>query len=181
MSRICHVTKPVSVRVPRTLAAALPLLERFASIGATIAAAEAQRAEDLAGINAAADKKIEPQLKELEELRAAIEPWWKKDGAQHLQGKRKTAELGGCTIGSKTGSAKVAHSFDDDDKAVEALRKARLAASFVRTKLSLDRTAIMKFLRGDRAMKLTAIGFSIDQAEQFVLEPIEGAPIGKAA
>jgi hypothetical protein len=175
------MTKPVTVRVPRTLAAALPLLERFASIGATIAAAEAQRAEDLAGINAAADKKIEPHLKELEELRTAIEPWWKKDGAQHLAGKRKTAELGGCMIGSKTGSAKVSFDFADDAAAIVALKGARLATQFVRMTPALNRQAIAAKLKTDRPGRLAEIGFRIDQAEQFVLERIEGAPIGKAA
>lgn len=79
-----------------------PLLERFAQLAVELDLAEAARADGYAAVNSIADKIVLPIVTEMDEIRAVVKPWWKRNGANLLTGKRKTVELGGCMIGSKS-------------------------------------------------------------------------------
>jgi hypothetical protein len=87
-------------------------------------------------------------------------------------------ELGGCVIGSRKSRPKLAHGFESDDKATEALRSTRWARLTTHVTYSLDRTGTLKLLqlggkaaggriaglldRAARALLRGAIGMKID-------------------
>lgn len=166
------------VRTPRTQEQATNLLGHYAQVDTQLAEVEAVRKAELGRINAAADAEAGPLLGELEALSAALDPWWKSNGQALAPKGRKSLQLGGCMIGSRMSKAKLGHSFDDDDKAVEALRATRYGKHTTRVKYSLDRAATLKLLQvgGKTAAGIQELGFSIvDPSEQFYIDRVEQA------
>jgi hypothetical protein len=164
----------VSIRTPKTLAAATSLLERHAELEGQIASIEARRTRMLVRANAAADAKVGPLVDELDQIFAAVEPWWRASG-KDLAKDRKSIQLGGCMIGTRSGKPKLAHTFDDDDKAVTALRATPYKNQTTRVKYALDRAATLKLLQldGKTGKAIAALGFSIDQADTFSIQRVE--------
>lgn len=164
-----------TIKTPRTLAAATGLAERFATLEGEIGLVEAGRNEAIARANADADSAIAPMLAERDALRDKLCVWWGKAGPELTDGKRKSITLGGCTIGSRSGRATLSLSVSDDD-AIAALLALRGGKGFVRTKVSIDRTAVLKGLDGSFGASLGKIGFSRQPGEEsFVLERAEQA------
>ncbi|MDK2757542.1 MAG: host-nuclease inhibitor Gam family protein, partial [Blastomonas fulva] len=95
-------------RQPRTLEQATAMLERFAVLDGDRAGIEAERNEQIAKINAAADEQLVPIVEEMVAIGEKIQPWWAKAAAELLPAKRKSMELGGCIIGSRTGKTVLA-------------------------------------------------------------------------
>jgi hypothetical protein len=91
--------------------------------------------------------------------------------AHSIAGGKKSTELGGCKIGLRTSRPKLAHGFESDDKAIEALRGTRWAKRTTRVSYSLDRTGTLKLLQlgGKAAADVASLGFSIEQGERFFL------------
>lgn len=172
-----------ALRANAPLEKATPLLERFAHLGFEIAAAENARNQQIAETNAIADGIIAPLAQERERLRASIEPWWRKTGFSLLPAKRKTMELLGCIIGSKSGRSTVTMPGDDEAAAVKALKAYRWGKAFVRVTEAVDRTAVRAALKGPNASRLKAMGFDTSTpGEEFVLETSEqDGTVGKAA
>jgi hypothetical protein len=159
------------MRSPRTVAAATELLEEFADLTSRVAIVEEDRSERIAKANVWADTAAQPMLVRLEEIRSALEPWW-KNGGSAVAGEKKSAELGGCQIGLRTSRPKLAHGFESDDKATEALLATRYARQTTRVKYSLDRTSTLKLLQlgGKAGLDVASLGFSIEQGERFFVE-----------
>jgi hypothetical protein len=159
------------MRSPKTLAAATQLLEEYADLSSRIALVEEDRAESIAKANVVADVAAQPMQARLEEIEAALEPWWTK-GGHELAGGKKSMELGGCVIGSRMSRPKLAHGFANDDKATEVLRGTRWAKRTTRISYSLDRTATLKLLQlgGKTGAAISSLGFSIEQAERFFVD-----------
>ncbi len=151
-----------------------PLLERFAQLHVELDLADAARADGIAAANAAADQIALPIVREMDEIRAAVEPWWKRNGAALLTGKRKTVELGGCMIGSKAGRSSLQFAGGDDAAATTALQAHRWAKPYVRVTYSPDKTAIGTALASKHGDKLRALGFSKPAGDEtFVLERVK--------
>jgi hypothetical protein len=149
--------------VPKTVPAATQLLEQYADLTARLDQVEADRAERVANANAWADTAAQPMIDELASIGAALERWWLA-GGKDVAGGKKSAELGGCVIGLRTSRAKLAHGFESDDKATEALRGTRWAKQTTKVKYSLDRTATLKLLQlgGKAGQDMASLGFSIE-------------------
>jgi hypothetical protein len=161
----------MSSRTPRTAAGAMKLLGAYADLASRVDLVEADRADAIATANRRADSACEPMIEEMAGIAAALEPWW--TGAGHeLAGGKKSMELGGCVIGSRKSRPKLAHGFDTDEKAIEALRSTRWAKLTTRVSYSLDRTGTSKLLQlgGKAGQDIASLGFSIEQAEQFFVE-----------
>jgi hypothetical protein len=161
-----------SVRAPKTIAAATALLEQYADITARIDLVEADRAERVANANAWADTAAQPMLDELVAIGAALEAWWQAGGSD-VAGGKKSAELGGCVIGLRMSRPKLAHGFESDDKATEALCGTRWAKRTTKTKYSLDRPATLKLLQlgGKAAAAVASLGFLVEPgADSFFVE-----------
>jgi hypothetical protein len=151
------------IQPPKTVNAATQLLERYADLTARVELVEADRAERVANANAWADTAAQPMLEDLVALGAALEAWWMKGGSD-VAGGKKSAELGGCSIGLRMARAKLAHGFESDDKAIEALRGTRWAKQTTKIKYSLDRPATLKLLQmgGKAGSDVAALGFSVE-------------------
>lgn len=158
------------IATPTSLPEATALLKRVARHDAAIAAANAERAAAIAAANAAADKKLAAILPKRDALVAAIEPWWRAHGVELLTGKRKTVELGGCTIGTKAGATSLAITSGDFDAAATLLRASNWGAAFIREKVEIEKQAVKAGLDGEFADELRALGFHLTGGgERFVL------------
>jgi hypothetical protein len=167
----------MNVRTPRTVAQATQLLERHAELEGRLALAEAARSEAIGRANASADAAAAPLLEEMRAIAEKLEPWW-RSAREALAGKRKSIELGGCMIGTKMSRPKLAHGFEDDDKAVEALRASRYAKHTTRVRYSIDRAGTLKLLQvgGRTSETLRELGFSVEEGRDcFFVERAEQA------
>lgn len=161
---------------PKSTAAATRLLERYAELDGKLAVIEERRSAEIGRANSSADAEASPLRSELEAIAGKLEPWW--DGAAAtIAGGKKSVELGGCMIGTRMSRPKLAHGFESDDKATEALRQTRWSKQTTRVRYSLDRTATAKLLtlRGKAAADLAALGFAIEQADSFYVERVKQA------
>lgn len=160
---------------PRSIPAATRLLERYAELDGQLATVEGWRAQAIAQANASADTEAAPLLKELAGIRAAIEPWWSANAAALTDGKRKSIELGGCMIGSRTSRPTLTIAGDEKD-VVAVLNGLRWAKPLLRVKVTLDRAAILKSLDGSRSAALAELGIGRSEPEeQFYVERAEQA------
>ena len=160
---------------PKTQADATALLEEYADLDARVALVEADRTDNIAAANARADVAAAPMRERQAEIAAAIAGWWPKAAAT-IAGGKKSVQLGGCIIGTKMSRATLAHSFDSDDKAVEALRGSRFAKHTTKVKYSLDRAATMKLIEvgGKTAAAIRELGFAIKSgSDQFYIERVQ--------
>jgi phage host-nuclease inhibitor protein Gam len=160
---------------PRSLPAATRMLERYAELDGKLAIVEAVRSEAIAKANASADAEAGPLLKQMGDIQAALELFWSTNSAALTEGKRKSIELGGCIIGSR--SARPALVIQGEEKdVVEALRALRWAKPFVRVKYSLDKTLLLKSLDGKHGVALAQLGIGRSEGEeQFYIERAEQA------
>lgn len=157
-----------AIRAPRSLTEAQRLCERWAEVDGQIAAHEQARDAAIAAANAAADKELAPLLVQRAAITDKLEPWWGENAALLTQGKRKSAELGGVVLGTRTGKAKLAGSFD---AVVEQLRKIRGGLGLVRVIHELDKPAALAALEGKQGERLRGMGLSrVAGAETFYIE-----------
>ncbi|RSV15184.1 hypothetical protein CA235_09620 [Sphingomonas sp. ABOLF] len=163
------------MKPPRTIPKATELLDRFATLSSQLETVEAHRNAELAKINAAADALAAPIVKELDEIRGAIAPWWATAEAELTKGKRKSAELGGCMLGTRTSRTTLAIA-GNPEAVLAKLQAARWAKPYVRTTHAIDKTAALKALDGPHRSKLTELGFSKQEGTPvFFLERVAQA------
>lgn len=147
-----------SIKQPRTIEAATILLTRFAELQDQIIVIEGERSKAIADANAAADAQANDLLTERDAIATKIEPWFKAAGKQLLDGKRKSIELGGCMIGSRTGRDTLG--IDGDEKAiVKVLEKRAWAKELLVTTTRIDKAAVFKSIDGAYKKQLKAMGF----------------------
>ena len=168
------MTDVPKIAAPRSVADATALCERFARLDGKIAEIDAARNDAIAAANTTADKAGEPLIAERDAIAAKLERWWKRMAGKLTEGKRKSIELGGCMIGSRSGR----DSLDiagDEDAIVKALGKRPWAkASLLKVKTSLDKVAILKSVDGVYKKHLAALGLTRKPGEEtFVLERVE--------
>lgn len=137
----------------------IALLERFAGNEGELGAIEAERARLLAEVNAEADRLAGPLLAEQARLRARIEAWWAKAADRLCPPGRKSIELGGCMIGTRSGRPSL-EVTGDELVLVAALAGKSWGKALVRVRTSLDRGAALKALDGPHGEKLAALGVS---------------------
>lgn len=160
------------MRVPKSLAAATAQVERFAAVDAELAGIEAVRNAAIVAANQVADEAGVKLLKEREELVTALATWWPGAAPALTQSKRKSIELAGCTVGSKAGRVSLALAGDEDDVIV-VMGKLRWAKALLRSKVSLDKPAILKQLSGTRGEELGKLGFKQQAGgETFFIERV---------
>ena len=169
-------------RQPRTLEQATAMLERFAVLDGDRAGIEAERNEQIAKINAAADEQLVPIVEEMVAISEKVQPWWAKAATELLPAKRKSMELGGCIIGSRTGKTVLA--IAGAEKAlIAALTKLRWGKVFAPANPKLDKTALLKATTGPKAADLAKLGVTAKPGEEsFVLARAEqSGTIGSGA
>lgn len=153
---------------------AMDLIARFRALDARIAEAEAERARLIGEVNTDADAEVNPLIEDREAIRRLLEAWWPSVADELTQGKRKTVELGGVMIGTRTGRDTLG--IEDDAKALASLAKADWGKPFLRVTTAIDKAAVLKALDGEYGAELKRRGFSRKAGEEaFVLEPVKQA------
>lgn len=162
-----------SIRAPRSVNSATMLCERFADLEGQISYHEHKRNATIAQANADADCNIEPLLAERNAIAARIEAWWPTAAAKLTEGQRKSIELGGCIIGTRMGRESLGIR-GDEAKVLAKLEQADWARGLVRTRVSIDKTAVFKALGGEHADALKSMGFRKQPAsETFYMQRAE--------
>jgi len=169
------------VCTPRTIPAATQLLERYASLEATIVAAENARNAVIAEANKAADESLAPLLEERRAILSKLEPWWLKNATKLTAGKRKSIELGGCMIGTRVGRASLGVD-GDEDAIVKKLEARPWAKLLLRVTTKLDKKAVLAATDGEHKKRLAALGLKKNDASvTFFVERAEQAGTRAAA
>ncbi|WP_230630673.1 host-nuclease inhibitor Gam family protein [Sphingomonas sp. Leaf37] len=159
------------LRINAPVDQATPLIERYAALGTELALADVARNDAITAANTAADRITVPIVDEMTAIREQLEPWWRRNAATLLPTKRKSMELGGCVIGSKTGSTSVTFALGNDELAASTLQAARWSKAYVRVKPSVDKAAVKTALAGKDGDKLRALGFGVTTPiETFILD-----------
>ncbi|WP_294292671.1 host-nuclease inhibitor Gam family protein [uncultured Sphingomonas sp.] len=162
--------------VPETDEAAIAMLEQLASLDAEFATIEATRASAIAATNAVGDTLALPIIDKKAAIVEALAPWWAQAAPRLTKGKRKSIELGGCKIGTKSAGEKVEHGFADDAAALAAVAAdAKIRAAATSTRRFLDKKAIAVLLTGKSAAGATLklLGFRLGGGtDTFYVTPI---------
>jgi phage host-nuclease inhibitor protein Gam len=154
---------------------AATLLGRYAELAGEIDGINAERAVRIALIDKDADERIARREEEQKALFARLKPWWAVAGGDVAPGKR-SAELGSCQIGVRLSTPKLLFGTAADEAAaistLQGLRWSR-AREFLRTKVTLDKPALLKELAGGAdAAQLVKLGFAARQKEEFFIQPL---------
>ena len=175
-------------------AEAIEKLQRYAALSAQIEARAARVTAAIAQLQAEADKLDAPLIEEQKAIFLAIKPWWAVAGATVAEGDRKTAELGGCLLGHRTGNPTLKHPTPVE-KAANLLVE-RGWKGLLRIKFEIDKPAIVAALRwlaaplgttdaGDEDIDIVAArdwfasaGFRVTQTEEFFIDRLP--PKGQA-
>jgi phage host-nuclease inhibitor protein Gam len=161
------------LRTPRSTTAATELLERYAVLDGQIAAIEANRRESIAAVNARADTAANDLMAQRDAIASKVQPWWQANAAELTEGKRKSIELGGCIIGSRSGRASLTLAGAEQD-VVDVLSGLRWAKPLLRVKVSLDRAATMRSLDGKHAVTLAELGIARKEGDEtFFIERVQ--------
>lgn len=151
-----------AIRAPRSLTEAQRLCERWAELDGEIAAIEEARDVAIAAANAEVDKDLIPLVTRRAAIVEKLAPWWAVNAVQLTQGKRKSAELGGVVMESRSGRASV-QLRREADAIIADLRKTTWGKALLRTKVDIDRVAVATALAGKRAADLEALGLALDR------------------
>ena len=176
--------KSPALRAPGSTQEATELLAQLATVTATIAAHDAQRVTAKQQIDAAADACIVPLAAERDDLFKRLQPWFETNADDLTGGKRRSIELGGCTIGHRTTPPKLVFEHGKDSDGVEALLHFGRAAGTLKTPApTLVKPAILAELASGPAdvdaIPLELLGFAARQSDEFFIEPI-AAGVGPA-
>ena len=175
--------KAPAVQAFTTLQEAIAGLADFSRLSAEIAAVDADLQVKMSVLLKDADERKARRQAELDVLFARLKPWWETAGATVTQGKRRSAELGGCEIGVRLSPPKLAFDGKEAD-AIVRLFKARLR-QFVRVKLSINKDALRDALSAQPVpdsplaksveqlkRRLGRLSFRLDQRDEFYIQPL---------
>jgi phage host-nuclease inhibitor protein Gam len=144
-------------------------------------AIERDKALERLAAEAAIDKAKQQRDERLRELEAQAQPlfaglkaWWEAGGKDELAKNKRSAEIGGAKIGIRLTPSAV--KFKRGVKAGDVvawlrdLRWAR-AKDFLRTKVDLDKQAVIKAVQADEAIgEKFAAHLTIEQADEFFID-----------
>lgn len=163
------------MRAPRTTAQATELAATYAEIDGRLAAVEAARKAELGRINAAADAEAGPLLGQLAAMSKALDAWWTTGGNAIAPKGRKSAQLGGCMVGTRASRSTLTIAGDEAD-VVALLSGLRWAKPMLRVKTSLNRSTVLSSLDGKYKVALAELGIGRTEAtDTFFIERVEQA------
>lgn len=152
---------------------AISLLGRFAVIQAGIDARNAQADKAIAEIRAAVNEADSADEKALKAIFNQVKPWWSVAGHELTEGKRKAVELGGCHVGTRKTTPKLAFEDVTEAEALDTLQGWGMS-NYIRTKIEINKQAVLAALTeaGWRAVVMLSFGFRSSQKEEFFIAPI---------
>jgi phage host-nuclease inhibitor protein Gam len=159
-----------------TLEQAAEKAASFATLDAQVARLEARRKAARARIDARIDPKLAPLVEQLRPLSVDLKSWWAGAGEDIRKGK-KSIELSGCTIGTRSGSATLAGP-EDLKPAIASLLRRKWGKLLLRTKHEIDKALIKSALGGPNKKALAGMGFSVVTPSYFFIETSAPATLG---
>lgn len=180
---MARATSP-ALKAPQTTEAALALAERYAVLDADVQRHTADAQAAIAATKAAAHAVLLPIAAEMKAIEKQLKPWWAARHEELTGGRRRSIELGGCQLGYRLSTPKVCFAGGTDDDAAATLQAAELDM-LLRVSVAVDKPAILKAFAGDPdpgeghhlAARLAGLGFSVQQGDQFFIEPIAGMQV----
>ena len=162
---------------PQTIQEATATIDKYMAMQATVDQLKADADASIQQIEGARDAMVAPLEQAQKELFKQLRAWWAVAKDQLTEGKRKSIELAGAIIGERTNtpSLKLPKGVNQEDF-IEKIRAAleEKADSYIRTKLELDKQAIIKTLRKGEddpmAERLATLGAAVSQADQFFID-----------
>lgn len=162
-------------RTPRTVAQATELAATYADVAGQLAAVEAARQTELGRINAAADAEAGPLLERIAALSAALAAWWRAGGNALAPKGRKSAQLGGCMIGTRASRSTLTIA-GDEDAVVAVLGGLRWAKPLLRVTTKLNKSTLLSSLDGKHKVALAELGIGRTEAtDTFFIDRVEQA------
>lgn len=158
---------------------------RFAALSAGIELHIAKANEEIAAIKASLDAATAPMTAEMKAIITAAKPWWAANSEQLTDGKKKSALLAGCHIGTRLSQPALA--FPKPAEHAVNLIEGQGWKALLRVTVEMDKPAILKalaFVPPEAAREaeidgivealdlrdgLTAFGFSAVQKEEFFI------------
>lgn len=166
--------KAEAVRVPADRAEAEEMMAEYVSIERDQMAARLFAEREIDAAKARRDAILTDLETDRAELFAGLKAWWEAGGAAEVGGRNRSAEIANATIGiHKTPPAvKLARKVKVAD-VVAWLRNLRWsrAKGFLRTKIELDKQAIIKACQADPKVAETfAEKLTIEQVDEFFID-----------
>jgi phage host-nuclease inhibitor protein Gam len=153
---------------PQTIEEATGLLGRYVGILTETERLRADADVAISTIEAARDGAIAPMEEEAKDLFLRLRAWWGVAGDTLTEGKRRSTELAGCLLGVRTTPPSLSIG---KMKVADAIAKlADTLPGFLRTKMELDKPALLKVLAGEYPGDLIELGFSIRQKDEFFID-----------
>ena len=161
--------KAHNLPVPQSKQDATDQIKRIGDLRRDIDKRETAMKNSLANIKAKVQESIEPINEELEGLEEGVRMWCESNRDMlTAQGKIKTVDLGTGKIKWRMRPAKV--NLRGVDAIIEKLQASKPLKMFLRTKIEIDKEAILK--QPDTASKVPGISVQTG-IEDFVIEPFE--------
>jgi phage host-nuclease inhibitor protein Gam len=167
--------KAPAIDAPQSLAEAIDLLEDYAALSFERDRLATDRNAAIAAIHAAHDAAAAPLEQHLKASFNRLKPWWEVARDALTDGKRKSVELGGCLIGTKIDNPSLSLPKGKSSELLISEMISTGETAFIVSRLSLDRSDIIKWLRGPENSVKEALlrwGFSTVQRDQFFIDCI---------
>lgn len=166
--------KQETVHVPASAAEAGQMIAEFVDLERNAALEQLAADAAIDKVKAQRDAALAEIEAEMKPLFAGIKAWWEAGGRDEVARGRKSAELANAKIGTRLGmpTVKLRRGVKLAE-VVEWLRSLRWAKAkdFLRTKVSLDKEAVIKAVRDDPKMADTfADRLTVEQEEEFFID-----------
>ena len=166
--------KDAAVIAPSDASEATLMIGEFVAIDRDIALERLAAAAAIDKIEAQRDARLRELEAQAKPLFAGLKAWWEAGGKDELAKGKRSADVAGAKIGIRlsTPAVKLKRGVKLGDVAawLGSLRWAR-AEDFLRTKIELDRQAVIKAVQADAAIaeKLAPM-LTVQQADEFFID-----------
>ena len=166
--------KQTAAPAPTTAEEAILMIGEFVAIERDIALEKLAAAAAIDRIEAQRDQRLAELAAQTQPLFAGLKAWWEAGGKDELANGRRSAEIAGAKIGIRLTPPKVklkrGVKLGDVVSWLQGLRWTR-AKDFLRTKVELDRQAVIKAVQADQQIaEAFAERLTVVQADEFFID-----------
>jgi len=166
--------KDAAVIAPSDASEATQMIGEFVAIDRDIALERLAAKEAIARIELQRDERIRALEAEAKPLFAGLKAWWEAGGKDELARGKRSADIAGAKIGIRLSTPAVKPKrgvkFGDIVVWLQGLRWTR-AKDFLRTKVELDRQAVIKAVQADREVAEVFLPLlTVEQADEFFID-----------
>ena len=167
MSKAKAKRAATNLPVPQSRAEAAQALRLFGDLRRQVEREQTVLNDEIARITAEAAKAIDPVQERMTATLAGLQQWAEANRADLTRGGTKTHDLGTGTIAWRLRPPKV--SVRGMEAVIAALQASKPLRRFLRTKVEIDREAMLK--EPEAARKVAGVSIASD-GEDFIVEPL---------